>query len=155
MKETFPIAPISGYPRLFPAVLILIAVVLFVLVVLFVWPRYSAHHVRFELDAGGLTIKGDMYGRTIPWSEIDSSNARAVNLKEQTGFRLKWRTNGKGLPGYSSGWFKLADGEKALAFITNPTSVVYVPTSDGYAVMMSVEAPAAFLNSLRQHAAAE
>jgi hypothetical protein len=126
---------------------------LFIVLVLFVWPRYLSHHVRFELDSSGFAIKGDMYGRTIPWRELDVSKARTLNLKEQTEFALKWRTNGNGLPGYSSGWFKLADGEKALAFVTDRTHVVYVPTRDGYAVMLSVADPGAFLRSLQRAAA--
>lgn len=152
MRETFPIAPSSGFHWQSPGVLISMAVVVFLFLVLFVWPRYSSQHVRFELDAAGLAIRGDMYGRTIPWSGLELGKARTLNLSEQTDFRLKWRTNGKGLPGYKSGWFKLANGEKALAFITDPTRVVYVPTTDGYAVMMSVLDPAAFLNALRQRA---
>ncbi|MGH9535718.1 MAG: PH domain-containing protein [Terriglobales bacterium] len=154
MKQTFPIAPSLGASWLSPAMLIGIAATLaFLFLVLIVWPRYNAHHVRFEVDGGGLTIKGDLYGRTVPWNELELSQARALNLKQQTQFRLTWRTNGLGLPGYSSGWFKLADGEKALAFITDPTRVAYIPTSRGYAVMLSVADPRMFLESLRQHSA--
>jgi hypothetical protein len=34
--------------------------------------------------------------------------------------------------------------------VTDPTRVAYVPTSNGYAVLVSVADPAAFLASLRK-----
>ena len=54
------------------------------------------------------------------------------------------------MPGYRSGWFRLRDGEKALLYVTDPTRVVYVPTTEGYSVLLSVAEPDVFLSSLRR-----
>ncbi len=61
---------------------------------------------------------------------------------------LKRRTMGTGLPGYGAGWFRLRNGEKALAYVTAPSRIAYVPTSDGYSLLLSLEAPDAFLRAL-------
>ena len=53
-----------------------------------------------------------------------------------------------------AGWFRLRDGERALLYVTDPARVVYLPTADGYSVMLSVADPAAFIASLQRHAPA-
>ena len=60
------------------------------------------------------------------------------------------RTFGTSIGGYKAGWFRLRDGERALLYVTDPTRVAYVPTTNGYAVLVSVADPAAFLTSLRK-----
>ena len=51
---------------------------------------------------------------------------------------------------FKAGWYRLANDSKALVFITNPRHVVYVPTVDGSALMMSVANPEQFLDALKQ-----
>jgi len=62
------------------------------------------------------------------------------------------RTRGTGLPGYSAGWFRLRNGEKALCFLTDRSRLAYVPTRAGFSVLLSVllsvERPDAFLAAL-------
>jgi hypothetical protein len=65
-------------------------------------------------------------------------------------YQPKWRTNGTAIPGYRAGWFKLRNGEKALMFVTETTDVVYLPTREGYSVLMSVTNPDEFLQFLQQ-----
>ena len=80
--------------------------------------------------------------------------AKVADLAADPEHRPVLRTNGAGLPGYGSGWFKLANGEKALLFVTD-RRVVYLPTREGYAVLLSVADPEAFLEALRQGAGPE
>ncbi len=61
---------------------------------------------------------------------------------------MRTRTNGAGLPGYQAGWFRLQSGEKALVFVTDLERVVYVPTNEGYSLLLSVEEPDEFLDAL-------
>jgi hypothetical protein len=58
------------------------------------------------------------------------------------------RTVGTALPGYRSGWFRLANGEKALVYVTDPSRVVYVPTTDGYSLLLSVAETDQFVDRL-------
>jgi hypothetical protein len=54
------------------------------------------------------------------------------------------------LPGYSAGWFRLRNGEKALAFVTDRQRVLYFPTWKGYSILLSVAEPDAMLAALRR-----
>ena len=53
-----------------------------------------------------------------------------------------------GLPGYSEGWFRLVNGEKALLFVTDRSRVVYIPTKDGYSILLSTSKPEELLKSM-------
>ena len=145
MKEIFPIVQGSNGPiYLFWG----LTIFLVALIALFAYFAYSSRNVTFEVTSEGLRIRGDVYGRNIPASSLVVEDARVINLRREKPYQLKWRTNGAGLPGYASGWFKLRNGEKSLVFITDPTRVVYVPTRDGYSIMMSVPQPEALRSSL-------
>ena len=143
MREVFPIVPAPATTVLVSLALLL--PVLLILLYLLLAPRL----VRFEVSPEGLHIRGELYGRRIPAGELMADQARPVDLRTDTARRLARRTNGVGLPGYRSGWFRLANGEKALVFVTDQSRVVYLPTRRGYAVLLSVERPEEFINRLR------
>lgn len=146
MKQVFPIIPAAAAPWI---VLIPLFVLLVGLVVLFAWFAYSTRHVRCEVSSDGLKVAGDIYGRMIPRQDLIPAQARALDLTQDTDYALARRTNGTALPGYRSGWFRLRNGEKALAFVTDTKSVAYVPTRAGYSVLVSVAEPGRFLEALR------
>jgi hypothetical protein len=147
MKQVFPIVPAaSGKLWLIAA---LVAIVLIGITLLFAYLAYSSRSARFEVSDEGLEIKGDLYGRLIPASELNVEEARVLNLNEDVDHQPKWRTNGTGLPGYQAGWFRLKNGEKSLLFVTDRSRVVYLPTLHGYSVMLSVAQPEALIESLR------
>ena len=125
-----------------------LTVFLLVLVGLFAWLAYSSRNMRFEVSADGLRIAGGMYGRTISAVSLKVDQARILHLGRDREYQMRWRTNGAGLPGYAAGWFKLRNGEKSLCFVTDQSRVVYVPTTDGYSVMMSVANPENFKSAL-------
>ncbi|MCX6619866.1 MAG: PH domain-containing protein [Acidobacteria bacterium] len=110
----------------------------------------SSRQVRFQVSSQGLRISGDIYGRLVPAGHLKPALARTVNLNDDPTLQPAMRTNGTGLPGYSAGWFRLRSGEKALLFVTDRTRVAYVPTSDGYTVLMSTPEPAALIKALRE-----
>lgn len=110
---------------------------------------YASRHVRFELSPEGLAIRGDLYGRRLPAASLLTAQARVVDLTVDQDCRLVVRTNGAGFPGYGSGWFQLANGEKALIFVTDKRRVVYLPTREGYALLLSMAEPGQFLTALQ------
>ena len=110
----------------------------------------ASRNGRFEVSPQGLRIRGDLYGRLIPTETMLLAQARVIDLTKDTDLRLKWRTNGAGLPGYSSGWFRLVNGEKALAFVTDQTRVAYIPTTRGHSVLLSVAHPDEVIAALRR-----
>lgn len=111
---------------------------------------YASRHVKFEVTPEGLTIRGDLYGRRLPAKALLTAAARTVDLTANPPYRPVWRTNGAGLPGYGSGWFGLGNGDKALIFVTDKRRVVYLPTREGYSLLLSVSEPEKFLTALRQ-----
>jgi hypothetical protein len=111
---------------------------------------YSSRHIRFEVDPSGLRISGGMYARFIPASRLQVDQMSSLYLGRDRDHRLKWRTNGVGLPGFSSGWFKLRNGEKALVFVTDQSRVVRIPVRDGYSIFMSVAEPERFVQTCRE-----
>lgn len=149
MPEVFPIIPASQKAFWF---LYGIAGLLIALSMALVYVGWGASNARFEISPAGLRISGDLFGRTIPGHALIVDRARALDLGAEGGYRPRLRTLGTAVPGYRSGWFRLRNGEKALLFVTHPGRVVYVPTREGYSVMLSVADPDAFLHALARNA---
>jgi hypothetical protein len=110
---------------------------------------YSTRNVTFEVSKQGLRVRGDLFGRLIPRSSLRVEDAAILDLKQETTHRPSLRTMGVGLPGYSSGWFRLRDRGKALLFLTDPSRAVYLPTTDGYSLLISPANPEGFLAALQ------
>jgi hypothetical protein len=123
---------------------------LLVLTVGLAYLAWSTGNVRFEVSPAGLRISGDLFGRLVPGASLLADQAHAVDLARSSEYSPRRRTFGTAVPGYRSGWFRLKNGERALLFVTQPDRVVYVPTRDGYALLLSVEDPPAFLRALAQ-----
>lgn len=145
MAEQFPIVPPAGtasWPLVVGAVIMLLAAGFFVFL------SYSVGRETFLITSAGLTISGNLYGRTIPSRSLLPENARALDITANEAYRLKSRTNGTGLPGYKAGWFRCDNG-KVLVFLTDQRHVAAIPTSEGYTLLLSVADPAAFIQSLK------
>ncbi len=147
MKEVFPIVPATSGPLIVFGIAALVLLSILLLLAIF---AYASRQARFELSDAGLTIRGDLYGRRLPAASLITGGARALDLTQNRDYALAWRTNGAGFPGYSSGWFRLGNGEKALVFVTDRRRGVYLPTREGYAVLLSVPEPEKFLAALRR-----
>src|SRR5688572_12235512 len=104
MNEVFMMPPAP--PR---ALWVIGAVILLLLAILVLLGSFvlSSRVTRYRITPGGLAIERTVYGRTIPWSSIDLEQVRVVDLQDSTEFQPGLRTNGIGLPGYQSGWFRL------------------------------------------------
>jgi len=145
--DVFAIAPASSKPLWFIAV---ICVILGSVLMAMAYTAYSSRNSRVEIDTDRIRLVGDFWGREIPFELIDMSGARVLNLDRKADLAPRHRTFGTGLPGYASGWFKLRNGEKALAYLSRWTDIVYVPTTDGYSLLLSVEHPHSFLDTLQR-----
>jgi hypothetical protein len=105
--------------------------------VLFLWFLIAQGRSRVEVSGDGVAIRIPMYGRVIGMDRIVPGSVRSVSVKDDAAYRLTWRTNGLGVPGYQLGWFTTAGVGKALAAISAP-EVLGFQTRDGYAVLLSV-----------------
>lgn len=147
MTEVFPIipGPIRSLWIMLPIFLLMVATMGVLGLSL-----GSARTARFEVSPAGLRLRGDIYGRLVPASALRVGEARAVDLNVDKSLAPSMRTMGTAVGGYRAGWFRLHNGEKALLYITDKSRVVYVPTTSGYSVLVSVADPAAFLQALRR-----
>ena len=142
MTELFPMIPASPKPLWFLGGIILL---LLTLVGLFSYIAYSSRTIQFEITKEGINIRGGLYQRLIPADSIIIAELKQIDIGKESPYKPVRRTNGIGLPGYASGWFKLRNGDKALLFVTDPSRVVYIATREGYSVLLSVQETERFL----------
>jgi hypothetical protein len=153
MPQVYHIAA-ANLSRAWLYVPILFTVVLLAGVAWLLVASYSgSRKATFELSAEGLRLKGDVYGRFIPISELEAAQAARVDVASGP-YKPTWRTAGTAVPGYRSGWFKLADGSRALLYVTDPTRAVRVPTTAGYSVLLSVTETDQFVDAMHRLASA-
>jgi hypothetical protein len=146
MHEIFPIVPASAKPIWLLAV---ICLVLLIILSALAYTAYSAQHSRIEIADGQFNLVGDFWARSIPIQSLRLEDAAVLDLARSPEYAPRRRTFGTGLPGYASGWFLLQNGEKALAYLTRRESVVYLPTSLGYSLLLSADRPQELLTTLR------
>jgi Bacterial PH domain len=134
MTDTFPIVP--GQVRiLWLALPVLTLAVAGIAVAMY--SLSASRTARFEVSPDGLRLRGDFYGRLIPARSLRLDQARVIDLRNEPELKPVLRTLGTSISGYRAGWFRLRDGERALLYVTDPARVVYLPTADGYSVMLS------------------
>jgi hypothetical protein len=144
--EVFTIAP-ADTRALWMIGLIPIAVLVLVTAILGA-SISGARSATFEVSGDGLRLRGDWYGRFIPTEHIVRGGARKIDFAVSPEFTPGRRTMGTGLPGYQAGWFRLRKGDRALVYLTDRTKAVYVPTTEGYGVLVSPSEPDRFLTAL-------
>lgn len=151
MTEIYPIVPAASKAVwLLAGIGLLLAVVAGLLVAVAV----SSGKTRVRVDAAGIGIEGDpLFGRSIPWSALETDRVAVVPIRGDAPHRPRWRTWGTGLPGYAAGWFRLASGEKALVFVSQGDRAVHVPTREGFSLLLTVEDPDGLAERLRAGAA--
>jgi hypothetical protein len=147
METVYGIAPAGLRPfYILGPVFLLLAGVLILLAV----TGYASRHARFVATETGLDFRGDIYGKQVPWTALRTSEARLVDLSQESGRRPRSRRLGTGLPGYAAGWFRLNNGERALVYLTRRNPVLYVPTNRGYSLLLSPQDAEGLLKTLRR-----
>ena len=146
MNTEFAIVPAGNSTALS---VVVIAMLLLAAAGLALSPAYGSRNVHFQISSAGLRVTGDLYGRLVPAAGIQAAAIRPLDFALEPQLQPRWRINGIAVPGYRSGWFKLNNGEWGLLFVTDPQSVVLVPTSAGYSVLLSVADPQQFVAALR------
>ncbi|HEY5375290.1 MAG TPA: PH domain-containing protein [Polyangiaceae bacterium] len=141
--QVFEVPSTGGHTWL--TALMLLPVVIGLALALAFWPRA----LNVEVTHEAVTVRGSVYGRRVPRSQLRLSEARIVNLADEPALRPRLRTNGVGLPNYRVGWFRLSDRERALCFLTTTDSVLYLPTTENYSLLISTSDPTGLLHSLK------
>ncbi len=146
-----PAGRAPGVLWLVPALLLVVFAVVGVMVARTV---SGARNATFTLSPASLTIRGDLWGREIPASHLRWAAARVVDLAHEPSLAPRRRTAGTAIPGYRSGWFRLADGQKALLYLTVTDRAVLLPTTEGFALLLSPADPDGFVAHVRRVAPA-
>ena len=102
----------------------------------FLWVRGAQANSSVEITGSEAILWTPLYGRTIALSSVTPGSVAIGSLTKDEANRLKWRTNGLGVPGYQLGWFRTYGGVKALVAATGD-AVVTFRTSEGYSVFVS------------------
>ncbi len=123
-------------------------VVLVVLVAMFGYFLYGAYHSTVTIEGDRLHINVPIYSRTIPLESVDAGLAVVIDMNQRSEYKLSLRTNGLGLPGYQLGWFRRSGGGRIYAVLTDKSSVVYLPTTGDYAMLLSIKESDALLEAL-------
>jgi hypothetical protein len=142
----FPIVAPTSSPQ---TVFAIICLVMLGMTAFFAFLGFAMGREKFQISSEGLKISAFAYGRPIPARDLDVARAQVVDLSVNPDYRLARKTNGTGMPGYQAGWFRMANGDKALAFVTDKRHVVCIPTRQDYTVLLSVENPQEFLRVLK------
>jgi hypothetical protein len=108
---------------------------------------WAVHRRSLTLTGDDLVIRAGFYTRRIPRPALRVTAAIECSLFERRELAPRWRTNGIRVPGFQAGWFRLANGEKALALITDPQRVTYLPTTAGFVLLVSTSGLVEALNA--------
>lgn len=108
---------------------------------------------RLSLDRDALELATSFYRRRIALADLRIDHARVVDLDERVELRPAMKTNGTGLPGFKSGWFRLRNGDRALVATTGGRRLLWLPTTQGYGLLLEPVRPQAVLDRLRELAA--
>lgn len=119
------------------------------LAVLFVLLARATNHMSIAVGREHLTIRAGLRPRVIPTSALKLEGARSVDLTATPELEPIRRTNGTDIPGLKQGWFQLRNGEKALLILTDAKNSVYIPTSEGYSLLLSPPDAPAFLDAVK------
>ena len=144
-----PIAQIAGGD---PVLLRLYAamVVLAVLGGIFVLLLMMMRRHRLVLDANGLEVTTSFYRRRLPWPELKVGDARIVSLDERPELKPTLRSNALRVPGFSSGWFRSRSLGKLLVATAGGDRLLWLPTTQGYDLLLQPRNPQAALQRIRE-----
>lgn len=145
--ESFAIVPSTS--RILWVFVGVILAILIGAALLLVATARGARSSSFEISDAGLRLRGDLYGRMIGAGALRGGATRIVDLANTSELRPRWRTVGTAFPTYRAGWFRLRNGEKALLYLTDTRRAVYVPTTQGYSLLLSPQQPERFVERLR------
>lgn len=103
------------------------------------------------LNAQAIGIDSGLGCRLVALQRLAPRGVREIDLAQHPELRPLLRTWGIGLPGFSSGWYRLRSGRKALCLITDRARVFLLEDENGVAYLLSLAEPAPLRRAL-EHA---
>lgn len=106
------------------------------------WLDTRLRRVGVVIERDRLHVDGGIGRRDFALAELAADGVRTVDLSSQPELRPVMRTWGIGLPGLSSGWFRLRNGDKALCVLTDRARTSVLRARDGTRILLSLADPA-------------
>lgn len=110
-----------------------------------------------RLCRAGVAIEGDRLrvdggiGRgDFALAELATDGVRTIDLSAEPALRPVMRTWGIGLPGLSSGWFRLRNGDRALCVLTDRGRTTVLRARDGTRLLLSLADPSPLREALER-----
>jgi len=117
---------------------------------LLLYAGYAANHIQINVSDDALELDGVLYGRTVSKSSLVLDGIRKVDVAADRELTPVKRTNGFGTSSIKYGWFTLQNGEKALLALSDQKNAVYIPTTEGFAFLVSPDDPDELVSKLRK-----
>ena len=106
---------------------------------------------RLRIDGGSFDPRyQEQSTDALPLSALRVSEARVLRDRHDGGYGTSARTNGLGLPGLLSGWFRLQNGQEAFVYLVRAPKTVLIPTTEDYVFLFDVRRPHDLLRGLRR-----
>lgn len=128
-----------------PARLYLLALLFPAIAAVFAW-AWRDRELRLR---DGVLHFGRLPWRRVRIADLDLAAARVVDLRRESALQPVWKIAGTRLPGFHSGWFRLRDGRRAFARLTDWKRVLVLPRPNGRVYLFSVTRAEALLDALR------
>lgn len=97
---------------------------------------------RATIENGDLVMQTGVGKKHIPLSHLRKNGLQVVDLMRHPELMPRLRVWGASMPGLSTGWFKLRNGEKAVCLLTDRAHVCYLRSdSDDLSVLLSLKNP--------------
>ena len=133
----------DGHPA--PVRLYLLAALFPAMAAVFAW-AWRDRELRLR---DGVLHFGRLPWRRVRIDDLDLASARVVDLHRESALQPVWKIAGTRLPGFHSGWFRLRDGRRAFARLTDWKRVLVLPRPNGRVYLFSVTRAEALLDALR------
>lgn len=108
---------------------------------------------KVVVSESSLDFDVPIYSKTVPLRLLDINHAQIIDLTQNSQFKIQFRQNGIGLPGYQLGYFKLEQPyrgiSKAILSVTDSTKVIVLPTKENVIFIFSVDNPHEVLRQLQ------
>jgi hypothetical protein len=98
--------------------------------------RHSA-----QVERRSLRIATSFYTVALDASDLSAGAQEILPGEAASVPRIGFRTNGVALPGYRSGWYRSAAGKHKLFAAVVGTPNLYIPTTAGFDVLLTVSNP--------------
>ena len=121
-----------------------IAIVLLPLVLLRIVSR-----ARATIERDELVLHTGVGVKRVALTRLRRHGLQIVNLTLHPEFKPRLRTWGASMPGLSTGWFRLRNGDKAVCLLTDQRRVCYLRSdSDDLTILLSLKDPTSLKKAL-------